>query len=145
MKAVIVLLMAISSGLVGCSASPPPIPMGQVEYNAHADRWIAISRCASDGTLSVELAAVGRSDIQYQLNARNYDPPRFGRAIANRESLMSSVTKSTCTDLAIAYAGMKQQIDRNFQINAAEAARAGQAPKTTTCNRFGTMTTCNSY
>lgn len=26
-----------------------------------------------------------------------------------------------------------------------DAARAGQAPKTTTRNRFGTMTTCNSY
>lgn len=131
--------------LVGCVAPKPAPDMPDEVYFSLAKEWSVIHFCAQEGWMPLELAAIGKEGAQYRMWQWSYDPVRLNRHIQSVDKTGYTPTKSVCNSYALNYAAIKQQREFNAQLNAAEAARAGQAPKTTTCNRFGTMTTCNSY
>jgi hypothetical protein len=124
--------------LGGCAFAPPPNPSAD-EYRDASSKWIDIRRCTMSNRMSPELAAVGDWHVKKILEYRTVDPATISNYSTEYERTVPYASDYRCTELSIHFAQIKRNLDGG------NAPRGSSTPNTTTCNRLGTMTYCNSF
>lgn len=125
-------------------------PATEKEYNNFAAGYVKLRQCNSTGEIPTATAAYGLTLMQGSLSNYTYNNDYLQEKInffSQPENLKNF--PYSCSDLAMTITQRQQQIaiqnENTQQLNQALQNFANNTPKTTFCNRYGTMVTCNTY
>ena len=133
--------------MTGCVTKTPAT---ENDYNKFAAGYVKLRQCNSTGEIPTATAAYGLTLIQGALSNYTYDNNYLEQRVnyfSQPENLKT--IPLSCADIAMQITQRQQQIatenENSRQLNQAIQNFANNTPKTTYCNRYGTMVTCNTY
>lgn len=143
-------LILATLAMSGCVIKQPAT---EREYTGYAGLSAKLRACNASGEIPTSTAAAGMTLIQNQMNARfTYDANYLQNRInyySQPEQLEEISRKVSCSDMALKITQVQQEIATSNQQAAAQNQAIqnfnNSVPKTTFCNRYGTMVTCNTY
>lgn len=145
MKNLSLLLAALA--MTGCVTKQQAT---ELQYNQFAAGYVKLKQCNASGEMPTATAAYGLTLMQSQLSQYNYDQG-YMQSKVNYYSQPGNLDNVplTCSDMALKITQRQQEIAaqnyNNQQVNQALQNFSNNTPKTTFCNRYGTMVTCNTY
>lgn len=133
--------------MTGCVSKPPAT---ENDYANFAAGYVKLRQCNATGEIPTATAAYGLTLMQGHLSNYTYDNNYLQQKINFfSQGNNMRVFPYSCSDLAMMVTQRQQQIavqnENNQQINQSIQNFANNTPKTTFCNRYGTMVTCNTY
>lgn len=140
-------LCLAAMAMTGCVTKTPATDN---DYNKFAAGYVKLRQCNSTGEIPTETAAYGLTLMQGSLSNYTYNNDFLQQRI-NYFSQPENIKTIpfSCSDLAMMITQRQQQIaiqnENTQQLNQAIQNFANNTPKTTFCNRYGTMVTCNTY
>jgi len=131
--------------LSGC-ASTPVAQLPENLYTDFAGTLAGMYRCAVNGDLHPEEAALGLQQTRARLDTWSYDAARMKHTV---DILTATATpsKEWCVTAAIVIASNKNQAVDTHGAIAVEQKTLGEMitrPRYTFCNQLGTQTICSS-
>lgn len=140
-------LCLTAMAMTGCVTKKPAT---EKIYNNVAAGFVKLKQCNASGEIPTATAAYGLTLMQGNLSNYTYNEDYLQNKIrfySQPENIANY--PFSCSDMALEITQRQQQIavqnENTQQLNQALQNFSNNTPKTTFCNRYGTMVTCNTY